>query len=137
MHAETPRPVGAVIENFDCASLQFDHEIGGFREANEGIYNLLVDTAYDRGRLGALGQPQVCPPCSYFEDGRCHWCPGTDDPDYPLDYPECDGCKGREKPKPPWYRRSEVMVPLVTAIAVSTVATVASTIILRRVGYKG
>ena len=125
--AETP----SIINTYDCPSLQFDHESGGWAEADEDLYELTQSTT----RFAGMGVVSVCPECAFFAEGRCTWCPGEDDPDYPSDRPECFSCLGTKRAKEPWYQRSEIMVPLFTTIAVTVVATVASTIVLRRTGY--
>ena len=78
----------------------------------------------------------LCPVCAYFEDGRCHWCPVPNEPGYPADFPECEGCEGRTRGPTPWYKNPEIVIPLVTTVMVSVVATVASAIVLRRIGYR-
>lgn len=145
--AETP----SKIESFDCPSLAFNHESGKWDAANEDIYELTqVSTSYvptgDRfdpafaerlAPVSGLGQAiAVCPECAFFAEGRCHWCPGKDEPGYPSVYPECKGCLGPVPQRAPWYQRSEVMTPLLTTIAVTVVGTIISTMVLRRVGYK-
>lgn len=133
--AETPYtvPLRGVIESYDVPQLEFDHAAGAWRQSNVDEYNMFVDTR----ALPGLGDVTVCPPCAYFMDGRCEWCPGEYDPGYPSDRPECHGCLGQHRPVPPWYQRSEIMVPLMTTIAVTTIATVASTVLLRRIGLRG
>jgi hypothetical protein len=125
--------VGAV-RTFDAPSLEYDHLKGTWSAANEGIHNLLIGTKHHQGAMGAA--LTVCPPCSYYAEGHCNWCPGPEDPEFPLDYPECEHCKGKEPAKRPWYAREEIMLPLLTTILVTTIATVSSNIILKRVGYK-
>jgi len=78
----------------------------------------------------------LCPECAYFLDGRCHWCPEPPDPGYPSDYPECTGCDGASRGPVPWYKNPEVVIPVVTTVMISVVATVASAIVLRRIGYR-
>jgi hypothetical protein len=123
------------IVTFDDPQLEFDHLAGGWSATDADAFYMFMDTRHEPWR-GSLGDVTVCPPCAYFTEGQCHWCPGEHDPGYPSDRPECHGCLGAQRPQPPWYQRKEVMVPLLTTIAVTTVATVASAIVLRRVGLK-
>ena len=63
----------------------------------------------------------ACPECSYLEGGTCHWCENGDD------HPGCDGCVDRKHPSPPWYKRSEYIVPILVSVVtgVATAWTVA------------
>ena len=115
-----------VVRTFDIPSLQFDHLKGAWAEGDEDTYELTRIP-----RLSGLGAVAVCPTCAYFAEGRCNWCPEGDSG---PDFPECHQCNGRMLQKEPWYQRSEITVPLVTTVAVTVIATVASSLILRRVG---
>jgi hypothetical protein len=133
--AETP----SVIQTFDDPQLEFDHQSGKWVPTHADEFFMFMDTRFEpwRNALDGLGQGvTVCPPCAFFGDGRCTWCPGEQDPGYPSDRPECAGCLGTQRPQPPWYRRSEIMVPLLTTIAVTTVATISSAILLKRIGLR-
>lgn len=140
--SETPyviaaSPVG-FLESYDVPQLEFDHKRGDWAESRIDEYNMFVDARALQGLGRPFGQSvTVCPTCAFFADGRCEWCPGEYDPGYPSDRPECHGCLGQQRPSKPWYQRSEVMVPLLTTVAVTTVATVASTILLKRFGVRG
>lgn len=129
--AQMVSPLNGVVDSFDVPQIEFDHERGGWKQTNVDTNFMFVDNSH------GLGTVTVCPQCAYFQDGQCEWCPAEHDPGYPSDRPECQGCIGQERPTPPWYKRSEVMVPLITTIAVTTIATVASTILLKRIGVKG
>ena len=88
-------------------------------------------------RLSGLGQGiTVCPSCAYFADGQCEWCPGENDPEYPSPRPECQLCIGQQRFEQPWYKRPEIIVPVMTTVIVTTLATVASSFILKRAGFK-
>lgn len=63
--------------------------------------------------------PALCPACAYHTDGRCVWCP-----DGATDIPECDGCIGRVRQKPPWYLSSEFLVPTISSVAATLIAAV-------------
>lgn len=78
----------------------------------------------------------VCPECAFLREGSCEWCPDQTSPDFPSDRPECLSCIGTFKQRPPWFRRTEIMVPLITTIAVTTLATLASAVLLRRAGLR-
>lgn len=125
MDAETPG-----IVTFDVPSIEFDHLKGTWTPTNSDVFQMVEDTRY----LAGLGQAAVtvCPPCAFFLDGACHWCPGPYDPDYPSPHPECSGCLGAQPQEEPWYRRRDVMMPVLTSVLVAIVATVASSVILKR-----
>ena len=76
----------------------------------------------------SMAPPSFCPECSYPEGGSCKWCP-----DNALDIPGCEGCVGHKRPAPPWYRRSDIIVPMAIAVVTTVVATVATHVTMRRV----
>lgn len=128
--AEQPR-----IVTFDDPAIAFDHQIGGYRPVNLDTYYL--GSAVE-SQLTGLGAVQgLCPPCAFFEQDGCHWCPDESAAEFPSDRPECAGCKGRQPMKQAWYEREDVMIPLLTSVIVSTAAAVFSTMILKRTGYAG
>ncbi|NIR29342.1 MAG: hypothetical protein GWN84_08520 [Gammaproteobacteria bacterium] len=132
--AETSMPVGVpAVFTMDEPSIGFDHVQGRWRPIDLDMYWLAgpLDSLH-----GTDAAASLCPSCAFFEGGRCHWCPGPEHPAYPSDRPECLGCKGRQPPATPWYQREDIMVPLLTSIAISTSAAVLSTIILRRTGFR-
>lgn len=132
MSAESP------IVVLDDPAIGFDHGRGIWRGVDVDMYYLVGAIESPLTGLGADTAPGgMCPPCSYFQGDRCYWCPSPEHPAYPSDRPECAGCLGRDPPKVPWYRREDIMVPLLTSIAVSTAAAVFSTMILKRTGYAG
>lgn len=79
-----------------------------------------------RSPMGVVA-PFACPPCAYYEDGHCVWCPDGAD-----EIPECTGCENRQRSRP-WYSSSEFLVPLTSMI----LATVVSAVILSRMKLRG
>lgn len=63
--------------------------------------------------------PTACPECSYLEGGTCHWCENNDP------RPGCEGCVDHKRPPPPWYKRSELVVPMAVAVTTAVVSAVA------------
>lgn len=131
-------PAESAIVVLDDPAVGFDHRRGEWRSVDMDMDNLVGATDSILAGLGSDegGACGLCVPCAYFQDNRCYWCPEPDDPAYPSDRPECRGCLGTKPPeKPPWYRREDIMVPLITSITVSTAAAVLSSLILKRAGY--
>lgn len=123
---QTPLEVGELDES----AIHFHPTDRQWRPVDIDYYYL---TAERNGSLDGLGQ-EPCPPCSYHSEGRCNWCP--DDVAVAQTIPECADCEGREKVQEPWYRREDIMVPVLTTATVTVIATVLSTIILARIGMK-
>lgn len=73
----------------------------------------------------------VCPECSYLSSGSCVWCPDG------ADVPGCEGCVAHHRPAPPWFRRSEVLVPMAVAVATTVAATIVTTLTMRKLKMKG
>jgi hypothetical protein len=109
------------LVSFDCPSLGWDHRAAGWRPFDEDRHAMRHEVA-----LMGLGAT-ACPTCSYLDEGRCPWCEAE------HDFPECSGCVGRTRVVP-WYQRSEILVPVLTTVAVTVVGTVLSTIVLSRIG---
>lgn len=116
---QTPATVGEIDES------AIHHHAGRWRPTPVDYYELT--------QVG-LGQDAACPPCSYHHEGRCTWCP--EDRALAAEIPECAPCEGRKPQKQPWYKREDIMIPVVTTAAVTVIATVVSTIILGRIGMK-
>lgn len=131
MDAETP----SLIQTFDVPQLEFDHLKGTWTATDCDVFQMVEDTRYLNG-LGQSASVTVCPLCAYFSDGQCNWCPGEYDADYPSPRPECAGCLGADRPTVPWYKRSDVMGPLLTTIGVTVAASIASAVLLRKFGYR-
>lgn len=126
---QTPVPLYEVDE----PALRFDHVAGIYRPVDLDFQELMADPIGDG--VGALPPGGPCPRCSYYQEGRCHWCPK--DPREADLHPECAECEGRVAPATPWYERSEIVVPVLTTVSVTVIASVLSTIALRRLGVKG
>jgi hypothetical protein len=118
---QTPATVGEIDES------AIHHHAGRWRPTP-------VDQFWLTAEHAGLGQDASCPPCSYHHEGRCTWCP--EDPTLAEEIPECAPCEGRKAQKQPWYKREDIMIPVLTTATVTVIATVLSTIILRRIGMK-
>ena len=130
-------PLGGLV-NYDVSSLAFDHDNGDWNGINENVYRMTAPLTGLGQTVGAGGggSSMLCPTCAYYDQGKCYWCPEPDSPDYPSERPECYGCKGKHRPQAPWYKRQDIMVPLLSSVAISTAAAVLSTLILRRTGLR-
>jgi len=112
------------ILELDVPSIRYHSGTRLFENGHADIYELM------QGSGTALGE--LCPRCSYPKDGQCTWCP--EDPAASQEIPECHQCHGRTPDRDPWFRRSDIVVPALISAAVTVVATVASTILLQRLG---
>lgn len=72
--------------------------------------------------------PTACPECAYLDQGSCRWCP-----DHAADIPGCEDCEKHKKPPQPWYARSEVLIPMVTAVTTAVVSSIAIAYALRAI----
>lgn len=132
---------------FDEPSLAFDFDSNGWKPNDDDAYFQQADLAYtkpasqayvSRGSIGAgpdgLGQ-SACPECAYLSEGRCNWCS-----DETKDYPECLDCvqtaDGRSIRKTAWYKRADIVTPVLTGVAVTVTATIITTIVMRRLDLK-
>lgn len=123
--AEHPTP----IQEFDEPVLH--HGPAGWEPVDVDAYELVQEA---RGLGATQAGTAVCPPCSYHDGARCVWCPP--DAEAAAEIPECDKCDGRTPPVSPWYTKSEIVVPVVTAVVVTVLGTVVSAIVLKRLGQK-
>ena len=72
--------------------------------------------------------PTVCPDCAFLDAGTCKWCP-----DNSLDIPGCEGCVSHKRAPPPWYKRSDVLVPMAIAVATTVAAGIITNLAIRRI----
>jgi hypothetical protein len=68
----------------------------------------------------------VCPQCSYLKNGSCILCePGSK-------HPSCTDCVDGKPPGEPWWKRSEIIVPIAVAAISSATAALLTAIVLAR-----
>lgn len=119
---------------FDEPSIAFDFDANGWRPNDDDAYFQQAHLAYARRGASGLGQ-SACPECAYLSEGRCNWCS-----EETKDYPECLDCvptgDGRAMRRTPWYKRADIVTPVLTGVAVTVTATVITTIVMRRLDLK-
>lgn len=74
--------------------------------------------------------PLVCPECSYLKEGSCIWCP--DD----ADMPGCAGCVKHQRAQASWLERSGVLTTMGVAVVTTVVATIVTTLAMRKLRMK-
>lgn len=128
---------------FDEPSIAFDFDSNGWRANDDDAYfqQAGLDFAKTRGLPGLLGSSpdglgqSACPECAYLSEGRCNWCS-----EETKDYPECLDCvqtaDGRSARQTPWYKRADIVTPVLTGVAVTVTATILTTLVMSRLDLK-